>query len=153
MKQKMKNKIGIQDINWTQRFPPLKPRMAVCRDNAALRMAHLIEERPGIIGQLRGSAAPGFFAVMGESLILPWVDGVQYLGIRDEVSDVYLPVNLMPEFDETLFCDVVKKKFQKGFDILGIAINPFLVFSVAEAGELSIELMPHLIDIMTRKEK
>jgi hypothetical protein len=149
----MNNKIDIQDIIWVQRFPPLKPRMAVCRGIAALRMARLLEERPQIIGQLRGAAAPGFFSVMGESGNLPWVNGVQYLGINDGVSEIYLPVNMVPEFDETLFCDVVKKKFQKGFNVLGIMINPFSVFSVVEAGELSLKVLPYLINIISRNEK
>lgn len=141
--------MNLESIQWTARFPALVPRLAVAREEKALVLAKLLRGRPEqMLNQLRGACYKNFFFVLGESEHLPWIDGIEYLGVCPSSPGLYVPVNLRPGLDESIYGRVIKNHFQEKSEALGIGVNPLFVFSLASSKELSARAMEAIITII-----
>lgn len=141
--------MNLETIPWVARFPALVPRLAVARDKKASQLAHFLQKQPrNRLQALRGACYKDFFFVLGDREHLPWIDGIEYLGVSPHSPGLYVPVNLMPGLDESVYGRVIKKHFLRDNNSLGIAVNPLLVFSLAATRELSGPVLPDIISII-----
>src|SRR5215469_17037652 len=70
-------------IRWTPRDYPLKPLAVAGQGATSLRVAQrLLQLDDEFLGQLEGVAGRQVIVVQGRSDLLPWVDGIQYLGVH-----------------------------------------------------------------------
>ena len=66
---------------WSPREPPLVPQAVAACGDAALRLGQrLLECTDDELARLTAVCAPGTLVVIGAEAVLPWVDGVIYLG-------------------------------------------------------------------------
>ena len=84
-------------VSWTDREPPLIPHAAAAVGEVARRLAQrLLEFEPTMLRRLAGVAGQTSLIVMGEETILPWVDGVVYLGRDPLAPSLLLPTRIRP---------------------------------------------------------
>ena len=69
--------------SFTARTEPLPPRAVVARGACATRLADRITRMPEVDQRhLRVVALPGLLIALADEALLPWVDGVEYLGVE-----------------------------------------------------------------------
>jgi hypothetical protein len=91
-------------LSWKPRLTPLAPSAVVAFDAVATRLARrVLQFDDAVLAQLRGVAGDGLIAVLGDADILPWADGVEYLGRSPDAPALLLPTCLEPDAGEALF--------------------------------------------------
>jgi hypothetical protein len=84
-------------IGWRPRRMPLAPTAVVASGDAAQRlMERLLAYEDETLAQLSGVVARGSLVILGAESLLPWVDGVIYLGHDPAAPNLLLPTNLEP---------------------------------------------------------
>jgi hypothetical protein len=84
-------------LEWAPRATPLVARAAFASGaTARLLGRRLAELDDAALGALAAVAGKGALVVLGEPSLLPWVDGVGYLGRDDAAPDLLLPTALAP---------------------------------------------------------
>ena len=124
MKKKMKL---LLEIKWQNRLDALEPLAVIAFDRAAIRLREkLLSLEDEKLSILQGIFAENLLFVAGANDILPWVDGVIYLGKNPNALSIYLPTNLRPEMPLDLFEKSLLRNFadQKPFAVVGKKIIP-----------------------------
>lgn len=114
-------------IEWRARFDALEPLAVVAFDGAARRLkARLLALRDEKLGALQGVYGTDLLFVAGAKDVLPWADGVVYLGKDARAGAVFLPTNLVPDVPVDLFEKSLLARFaaQKPFAVAGSRIVP-----------------------------
>jgi hypothetical protein len=84
-------------ITWSPRDCALLPAAVAGQGEISLRLARrLLQMDDETLGQLEGVAGEQLIIVQGKSDLLPWVEGVQYLGVDRGVPTVLFPTNYQP---------------------------------------------------------
>jgi len=98
-------------INWMARDTPLLPTAVAAHGPASLRLARRLLQLPDeSLSQLEGVAGQNLILVQGTEQQLPWVDGVQYLGIDPAAPLLLLPTNYRPSLPEAFVQKALLKK-------------------------------------------
>lgn len=84
------------EVIWRPRLVPLAPVGVVAQGSAATKLAHRLLQAPDDLPKFKGVSAPGLLIILGEEELLPWVDGVSYLGRDSQSPSLFLPTNLEP---------------------------------------------------------
>jgi hypothetical protein len=120
-------------IEWRPRRDPLAPTAAIALEAAARRLAHrMLQLDDAALGRLRGVAGDAAIAVLGEADVLPWVDGIEYLGRTPEAPSLLLPTCLEPSVGDALFERVIVRS-PGGAPPLAISPARRRAFSLASA--------------------
>lgn len=72
------------------------------RGTTATSLAHRLLREPDSLSNYKGVAAPGLLVILGEEKLLPWVDGVVYLGHDPQSPSLLFPTNLEPSVPAAL---------------------------------------------------
>ena len=72
------------------------------RGAAATSLAHRLLRDPNSLSRYKGIGAPGLLVILGEEKVLPWVDGVVYLGTDSQSPSLLFPTNLEPSVPAAL---------------------------------------------------
>ncbi len=84
-------------VEWTPRSIPLHPAGVAARGEASLRLARrLLQLDDETLALFQGLAGAKTLIVMAPEELLPWVDGVQYLGVDAAVPSLLSPSNYQP---------------------------------------------------------
>ena len=96
-------------IEWGPRLHPLVPLAVYARGEAAAALLRRLLARGDaelalLSGVVTAASAPGARAVvvLGEAALLPWVDGVVYLGRDQGAPELLLPTALEPRVPAAL---------------------------------------------------
>lgn len=82
---------------------------AATGDTAQALAERLLLFTDDALAGLRGVAAPGLVAVMGETAALPWVDGIVYLGRDGDAPRLLMPTTLRPTLNAELFEEAIAR--------------------------------------------
>jgi hypothetical protein len=108
----MPNSTTPTTLNWLPRERPLTPCAVVAQGEAAQRLARRLLEYPDAeLAQLQGVAERGTLVIRGEMAVLPWAEGVLYLGQDAEAPALLLPTALRPDFPAALLERAVRTQF------------------------------------------
>lgn len=96
-------------LSWALREPPLAPCAVLAIGDAALALAERLLAEPVAARQALASPAggPPRLFVVGDAL--PWVDGVQWLGVDPDAKGLYLPTTQLPSPPPALLADAVRR--------------------------------------------
>lgn len=115
-------------IAFRPRAVPLAPAAAAARGGAARALAErLLDRDDEALAKLAGVWAPGLILVMGEADLLPWVDGVVYLGRDPGAPALLLPTALSPDVPAPLLERAVRARADLAAPIAVLADPPALV--------------------------
>ena len=90
----------------------MTPCAVVAQGEAAQRLARrLMELGEAELAQLQGVAERGTLLIRGEMDLLPWAEGVIYLGQDAEAPALLLPTALQPDFPVALLERAVRTQF------------------------------------------
>lgn len=90
-------------IRWQPRDIPLVPSAVAARGEAAILLAQrLLQRDDDTLGKLEGVAGKQLIVVRGPTNLLPWADGVQYLGIDPAAPGLLSPTNYQPSVPQQL---------------------------------------------------
>jgi hypothetical protein len=91
------------EVRWSPREVPLLPIAAAAQGHAALALARrLLQEADEHLCRLEGLAGQQLIVIQGASDLLPWVDGIQYLGFESSAPALLLPTNYRPSVPPAL---------------------------------------------------
>jgi hypothetical protein len=91
------------------------------------------------LGQLRAVASKDTLIVLGPTKLLPWVDGVSYLGQDPSALLLLLPTAVRPELPIDAFEQAVIRKAGKKRPPIVVLDDPPLIISAAEAQPIARE--------------
>jgi hypothetical protein len=85
-------------VAWGPRDEPLAPLAVAARGRAARALAaRLARCDDATLARLTGVAGPSLLIALGDGDVLPWVDGVVYLGRDPRAPSLLLPTALAPD--------------------------------------------------------
>src|SRR5258707_596127 len=91
-------------VGWTVRPEPLVPvGVGACGLVSFALARRLLMMSDDDLGKLTGAAGDGLLLVLGPAELLPWVDGVVYLGRQEPTSSLLLPTTVVPDVPLALF--------------------------------------------------
>ena len=97
-------------IEWRARDIPLTPTACAGIGGVALTLARrLLRLADSELARYQGAAGGGVLIVSGEADLLPWTDGVLYLGRDPAAPDLLLPTALEPCLPLTLFESALRR--------------------------------------------
>lgn len=86
------------EVSWRARETPLEPVAVIASGNVALALARrLLELSDEELKRFRGVSWEGGLAIEGDAVVLPWTDGVVYLGHDARAPRLLLPCALEPD--------------------------------------------------------
>jgi hypothetical protein len=99
------------EIAWIPRQSPLPPSAVGAQGDASVRLARrLLQLDDEALKQLEGVAGKRLLVVQGNPDGLPWVDGVQYLGVDPATPTVLLPTNYQPTLPQELLARALRAR-------------------------------------------
>lgn len=111
-------------LRWRERAAPLPPRAAVgLGPVAAALLGRLRRATPDELRGVEGAASEGALVVLGEASLLPWVDGVVYLGRDPRAPSLLLPTAQEPTLHPALLEGAVARRVGGGFS-WSVAVLP-----------------------------
>lgn len=121
-------------LAWLPRERPLTPCAVAAQGEAARRLARrLLEYGNTELGQLQGVAERETLILRGEESVLPWVEGVIYLGQDMEAPALLLPTALRPDFPVGLLERALRAQFPTVAPPLAVLPGSLQVVSLATA--------------------
>jgi len=121
------------EIHWETRAQPLTPVGVGARGRSAIALGlRLLRYSDDELAQLKAVAGEATLVVLGETELLPWVDGVVYLGRDDSSSSLLLPTTYASTVHVSLLESALLSN-QNGHAPLAVFLNPTAVVSVAKA--------------------
>ena len=119
---------------------PLGPVAAAGTGPTAIGLANLLLELGDeSLALLEGAAGDSQIILFGEPQILPWVDGVVYLGRDPAAPSLLLPTNVVPDVPLALFEKAIRSRFANLQTPLAVLPGCKLISSVAAARGLDRE--------------
>lgn len=120
-------------IRWTPRDCPLTPVAVGGQGETSLRLARrLLQLEDEFLGQLEGVAGRQVIVVQGRSDLLPWVDGVQYLGVDSVAPSVLFPTNYQSSLPQELLANALKVKLRAA-GLIAVLPDPLLLVPMRNA--------------------
>ena len=126
-------------IAWRPRSAPLEPVGMAARGEAARALARrLLARSDEDLARLTGVAGQDLVVVLGDSSLLPWVEGAAYLGRDARAPSLLLPTNREPTVPLPLVerALILRAGHQKAEPPLAVLLDPPLLASVLEARPL-----------------
>ena len=121
-------------LKWQPRERPLVPCAVAAQGEAAQRLARrLLEYGDAELEQLQGVAERETLLVRGELALLPWAEGVIYLGQDAEAPALLLPTALRPDFPTALLERAMRAQFPTAVPPLAVLPGTLQVVSMAGA--------------------
>lgn len=118
-------------ITFAKRTAPLAPECVVAVGPCALLLAARVLERDDpSLSALEGLAADDAILFFGEASVLPWVDGVSYLGRDPRAPLLYLPTVLEPDMPIELFERAIS--LREGAVSFAVLVSPPLLIPAHE---------------------
>lgn len=115
-------------VGWIPRHAPLAMRAVAAVGAPARALAHrLAVLDDAVLGSLAAVAAADLLVVIGESSVLPWVDGATYLGRDDAAADLLLPTALAPTVPPRVLAAAIRAAVPRGAPIAVLATPARLV--------------------------
>jgi hypothetical protein len=126
-------------LKWLPRERPLAPCAVAAQGEAAQRLARrLLEYGDDELGQLQGVAERGALLVRGEMAVLPWAEGVVYLGQDAEAPALLLPTALRPDFPVALLERAIRAQFPTVAPPVAVLPGTLQVVSLAGARTVAL---------------
>jgi hypothetical protein len=126
-------------IAWRPRSAPLEPVAMAARGEAARALARrLLARSDEDLARLTGVAGQDLVLLLGDAVLLPWVEGAAYLGRDARAPSLLLPTNREPTVPLPLVerALVARAGRQKAEPPLAVLLDPPLLASVLEARPL-----------------
>lgn len=126
-------------IAWRPRSAPLEPVAMAARGEAARALAkRLLARSDEDLARLTGVAGQDLILLLGDAVLLPWVEGAAYLGRDARAPSLLLPTNREPTVPLPLVerALVARAGRQKADPPLAVLLDPPLLASVLEARPL-----------------
>jgi hypothetical protein len=121
-------------IGFFPREDLLEPVAAIALGAAARALADgLLRRSDEQLAALRGASGDGLLAVAGEGAVLPWADGVVYLGRDPAAPRLLLPTMLRPSAPLEAFERAIARRAAPESAPWAILASPPVVFSLAAA--------------------
>lgn len=118
------------EICWITREPPLVPCAVAASGEARVALLRRLLEREDLAG-LHGADGDGWIVVTGPEDLLPWADGVIYLGRDLGAQELYLPTTLAPNVPAALFSAAISSRALRHDAIGPYAVLPNVILSLA----------------------
>jgi hypothetical protein len=128
------------EVVWRPRLIPLAPVGAVAQGSAASKLAHRLLQTPDELPKFKGVSAPGLLVILGEETLLPWVDGVSYLGRDSQSPSLFLPTNLVPSVPLSLLERSILTK-HTAIAPCALILDPPSIIPLCEARPLAREAL------------
>lgn len=90
------------EIVWMPRDEPLLPVVVLGIGKVAYTLGRALSKRPELLAVAEVVAGPELICVRAPTELLPWADGVIYLGREPTAPDLLLPTTLTPHVAPTL---------------------------------------------------
>lgn len=126
-------------IAWRPRSAPLEPVGMAARGEAARALARrLLARSDEDLARLTGVAGQDLILLLGDSALLPWVEGAAYLGRDPRAPSLLLPTNREPTVPLPLVerALIARAGNSKAEPPLAVLLDPPLLASVLEARPL-----------------
>jgi hypothetical protein len=124
-------------IRWTPRDSPLLPVAVAGQGETSLRLARrLLQLDDESLCQLEGVAGRQLIVVQGTWELLPWVDGVQYLGVSSAAQSVLFPTNYQPSLPPELLANALRVKLH-ATGLIAVLQDPLLLVPMRNAKPIS----------------
>jgi hypothetical protein len=120
-------------ISWVPRHLPLPATVVVAEGICARQMATklLVPQARRVREQLRGVVGKDLLVLMGETEVLPWVDGCSYLGRDSGAPSLFVPTLYQPSVPVALLEQALVAR-HKGVP-LAVLLDPVRIVSLAMA--------------------
>jgi hypothetical protein len=126
-------------VEWRPRDTPLTPIAVAARGDAARALARRALERTDeALAELSGVASQDALILIGKQDLLPWVDGVVYLGRDEAAPSLLLPTTSQPGITVQLFEGALMIRF-KNQSPLAVLLDPPTLIPVSAARPVSRE--------------
>lgn len=133
-------------IRWTPRDSPLTPMAVAGQGEISLRLARrLLQLDDESLGQLEGVAGRQVIVVQGRSDLLPWVNGVQYLGIDSVAPSVLFPTNYQPSLPQELLARALRVKLHAA-GLIAMLRDPLLLVPMRDAKPVSRQTLTRWLE-------
>ena len=135
------------EISWTPRQIPLLPVAVAARGDAALRLARrllLLDDES--LTRLKGVAGDELIVIKGAEQDLPWVEGVQYLGIDSEAPALLLPTNYEASWPQPLLARALAVRAEESGQI-AVLPQPALLVPMKSARPVSRQRLTEWIGV------
>ena len=124
-------------VRWTPRDCPLLPVALAGRGETSVRLARrLLQLDDQSLGQLEGVAGGQLIVVQGRLELLPWVDGVQYLGVSPVTQSLLFPTNYQPSVPQELLASAIRSKLPAA-GLIAVLPEPLLLVPMRNARPVS----------------
>ena len=126
-------------IAWRPRSAPLEPVGMAARGEAARALARrLLARSDEDLARLTGVAGQDLILLLGDSALLPWVEGAAYLGRDARAPSLLLPTNREPTVPLPLVerALVARAGHSKAEPPLAVLLDPPFLASALEARPL-----------------
>lgn len=121
-------------LKWLPRERPLAPCAVAAQGEAARGLAiRLLERTEAELGRLQGVAGREMLVIRGEADLLPWVEGVVYMGQERDAPTLLLPTALRPDFPCALLERALRAQFPAAAPPLAVLPETQQVISLAAA--------------------
>lgn len=121
-------------LQWLPRNRPLTPCAVAAQGEAALRLARrLLACADAELEQLQGVSDRETLVIRGETAMLPWAEGVIYLGQDAETPALLLPTAVRPDFPAALLERALRAQFPASAPPLAVLPGTLQVVSLAGA--------------------
>jgi hypothetical protein len=98
-------------VQWRSRREPLTACGGLAFGAVARRLAErILRAEDPVLASLRGLAGTGVLLVLGDADLLPWADGIEYLGRSPDAPSLLLPTCFEPGFGDALFERAIMRK-------------------------------------------
>ncbi len=133
-------------IRWTPRDCPLMPVAVAGQGGTSLRLARrLLQLDDESLGQLEGVAGRQLIIVQGRSDLLPWVDGVQYLGVDSVAPSALFPTNYQPSLPQELLESALRVKLH-AVGSIAVLPDPLLLVPMRNARPVSRQTLARWLE-------
>ena len=138
MKKKMMSPSPLK-IKWENRLDALEPSAMIAFNDAARRLKEkLLSFEDKKLSLLQGVFARNLLFVAGAKDVLPWTDGVIYLGRDARAASIFMPTNLRPNVPSDLFEKSLLAHFA---DAKPFAVIEDKIISVGKMRPISREIL------------
>jgi len=115
----------------------LSPLAVAGQGEVSLRLGRrLLQMDDETLGQLHGVAGKQLIVVQGKSDLLPWAEGVQYLGVDPSTPSVLFPTNCQPSLPPELLAGALRAKTGTQ-ELIALLLQPMLVVPMGSARPVS----------------
>ena len=124
-------------LEWQPREAPLLPVAVAGQGDTSRRLARrLLQLDDETLSQLEGVAGNNLIVVRGPAELLPWVEGVQYLGTSSSSSLVLWPTTYCPTLPEPLVAAALSAKAEQP-GMLAVLLQPLVLAPMRDARAIS----------------